>query len=285
MTPTTPAPEPLAPPAGPLIEGVNFDHNATNTGGFVCIRPDHIGAVGPEHLVSIVNKSIEWHTKAGIQQNSQGIGLGPAGTAVGSFFAALVPVNLLFDPKVIYDQHTGRFVLVALERQDSVLAATSRILLAVSDDSDPNGTWFFHAISSKLTLDGLDRWADYPGFAVDEEAVYITNNMFAFSCVGSGFGGSLLWIMDKGLGSGGFYDGGAAGVAVYDAYAAVGSTLVNTTQPAHVFGAGGIPGVGNPGTFLVAYSGISNGTNEFLSIIRVDDPLGISGGPASASRL
>jgi hypothetical protein len=86
--------------------------------------------------------------------------------------------------------------------------------------------------------------------------------------------------VDKGLGSGGFYDGGATGVAVYDAYAAVGMTsLATTTQPAHVFGTGGIPGTGNPGTFLVAYSGLSNGFVEFLSVIRVDDPLAISGGP------
>jgi hypothetical protein len=166
--------------------------------------------------------------------------------------------------------------VVALGRDLSNLS--SRILLAVSDDSDPNGTWFFHAINSKINLGGSDRWADYPGFAVDEEAVYITNSMFAFA--NGSFGGSLLWIVDKGLGSGGFYDGGLTGVAVYDPYAATDvPAFATTTQPAHVFGAGGVPGASNPGTFLVAYSGLSNGVQEFLSIIRVDDPLGATGGP------
>jgi len=282
--PTTPASDPLAPPAGSLFEGINFNDNATNTGGSLFIPPDPIGAVGPNHLVSIVNTSIEWHTKAGVQQNSQGIGLGPLSTAVGSFFLPLAPANALFDPKVIYDQHAGRFVVVALERQDVLNgdpADNSRILLAVSDDSDPNGTWYFHAINSKINLGGLDRWADYPGFSVDEDAVYITNSMFAFATGGGGFGGSLLWIVDKGLGSGGFYDGGATGVGVYNAWVAVGQpAFATTTQPAHVFGTGGIPGVGNPGTFLVAYSGLSNGVQEFLGIIRVDDPLGAIGGPA-----
>jgi len=235
--------------------------------------------VGPDHLVSIVNASIEWHTKAGVQQNSQGLGLGASGAAVGSFFEPLAPANALFDPKVIYDQHAGRFIVVALERQDA--PATSRILLAVSDDSDPNGTWFFHSINSLITIGLQDYWADYPGFSVDEEAVYITSNMFGFV---SGYGGSLLWIVDKGLGSSGFYDGGAAGVAVYDAYALAGQpSLASTTQPVHVFDAG-IPGTGtgttgNPGTFLVAYSGLTDGIQEFLSIIRVDDPLGATGGP------
>jgi hypothetical protein len=275
--------EPLAPPAKPVIEGVNFDDNATNTGGFVFIPPDPMGAVGPNHLVSIVNASIEWHTKAGVEENSQGIGSGASGTAVGSFFAPLAPVNPLFDPKVLYDQHADRFVVVALELQDVTRGDptdTSRILLAVSDDSDPNGTWYFHAINSKISLGGLDRWADYPGFSVDEEAVYITSNMFAFGSGGGSYGGSLLWIVDKGLGSGGFYDGGATGVAVYDPYAAVGQPgFATTTQPAHVFGAGGIPGAGNAGTFLVAYSGLSNGVDEFLGVIKVDDPLATSGGP------
>jgi hypothetical protein len=281
--PTTPAPDPLAPPAGSLFEGINFNDNATNTGGFLFIPPDPIGAVGPNHLVSIVNTSIEWHTKAGIQQHSQGIGRGVSGTFVDSFFAPLTPLSFLFDPKVIYDQHAERFVMVALEWQDVTNgdpADTSRILLAVSDDSDPNGTWYFHAINSKINLGALDRRADYPGFSVDEEAVYITNNMFAFGSGGSGFGGSLLWIVDKGLGSGGFYDGGATGVGVYNAWAAVGqSGFASTTQPAHVFGAAGIPGVGNPGTFLVRYTGLTDGVNEYLGIIRVDDPLGATGGP------
>ena len=282
VTPATFALEPLAPLSAPVIEGLNFDDNATNTGGTVFIPPDPIGAVGPDHLVSIVNASIEWHSRAGIKQHSQGLGSGVSGTSLDSFFAPLIPVNFLFDPKVIYDQHAGRFVVVALERQDVTRGDpvdTSRILLAVSDDTDPNGTWYFHAINSMVNLGGLDRWADYPGFSVDEEAVYITNNMFAFGLGGSGYGGSLLWIVDKGLGSGGFYDGGATGVAVYDAVDLSGAATGTQFQPAHVFGAGGVPGVGNPGTFLVAYSGLSNGIQEVLSIIRVDDPLGISGGP------
>jgi hypothetical protein len=276
------APEPLAPSAGPVIEGINFDDIGVNNGGRFFIPPDPIGAVGPDHLVSIVNGSIEWHTRAGVQENSQGLGLGSGGTAAGSFFEPLNPVNALFDPKVIYDQHAGRFVVVALELQDVTRgdpADTSRILLAVSVDSDPNGSWFFHAINSRVDLGGLEYWADYPGFAVDEEAVYITNNMYTFAS--NAYGGSLLWIVDKGLGSGGLYDGGATGVAIFDPYTVAGVPTL-TSQPAHVFGAGGVPGVGNPGTFLVGYSGLSNGTQEFLSIIRVDDPLGISGGPVFA---
>ncbi len=236
------------------IEGIDFYENASND-GFYHIPPDPIGAVGLDHVVSVVNTSIEWHTKSGAQQNSQ---------SLQSFFASLSPVNSTFDPKVIYDQYAGRFLVVTLEQQDTAdgdSVNSSRLLLAVSDDSDPNGLWYFHAIDSRVTIGGVDEWADYPGFAVDEQVIYLTANMFSFGA--NLFGGARLWIIDKTD----FYSGGAASVAVHDPSAAAGASAA-TTQPAHMFGTA----QAGLGTFLVR-SGFSDGTNEFLSIIRVEDPL------------
>jgi len=145
-------PPPYSPAAITTIEGINFDENNTNA-GFYSIPPDPIGAAGPSHLVSIVNTSIEWHTKAGVQEVSKRLGKNST-TIVGSFFESLTPTTGTFDPKVIYDQYANRFVVVTLERVgtiDDAAANISRILLAVSDDSNPNGTWYFHAIDSKLT--------------------------------------------------------------------------------------------------------------------------------------
>jgi hypothetical protein len=114
----------------------------------------------------------------------------------------------------------------------------------------------------------LDYWSDYPGFEVDEEAIYITNNLFLHPPFG-GFGGTRLWIIDKGV-VGGFYSGGAAIVTKHDPYAGTGTPT--TTMPALVYGAGGV-GVGI-GTFLVSYSGLTDGTNEYIQIVRVNNPLG-----------
>ena len=72
-----------------------------------------------------------------------------------------------------------RFVVIALERVDSLFNNVSRILLAVSDDENPFGTWYYVAINSNVNIGGA-AWADYPGLAIDEEAVYITANMFRF---------------------------------------------------------------------------------------------------------
>ncbi len=248
-------PNPLAPTLLTTIEGISFIEDATLT-GFFHIPPDPHGAVGPKHVVSVVNVSIEWHTKTGTQQNSQ---------TLASFFSSLSPLSL-FDPKVLYDQFSNRFVVVVLD-QTSVPndpANTSRILLAVSDDNDPNGTWYFHEIPSVFTLSGSDSaWTDYPGFAVDEEAVYVTGNLFSF--ITGLFSGSRLWIINKIP----FYSGGAASVNVYDPVGAVGQ-MATTMQPAHIYGTA----PAGVGTWLVRYSGFSDGTNESLSIIRVDNPLG-----------
>ena len=263
--PLTPAPGPLFP-----IEAIDFDGGAINTGGFYNIPPDPHGAVSATHLVNIVNTSIEWFRRSdGVRENTQLIGFSSLTPLTLGFFDPLTPANLLFDPKILYDQYEDRFVAVALEKVESGSnpdsGNISRILLAVSDDSNPNGTWCYQAIDSKLNQGGVDYWADYPGFAVDEEAVYITNNMFLFNPL-SGSTFPQLWIVDKGV-TGGLYDCAISTVTVHTPDTSFGGTK----QPAHVYGAGGVPGLG---TFVVSYSGLSGGGNEFLNIIAVTDPLG-----------
>lgn len=255
--------------ASPLLAnfaGTNFDTEFSNANEYH-IPPDPIGAAGPNHLVSVTNASIEYFTKTGTKQFTKGLGL-HGGSTANSFFAALSPLKNSFDPKVIYDQHAGRFVVVALERTDTFQSEpsnTSRIFVAVSDDSDPNGTWRVHAINGKINIGGTDTWADYPGLAVDEDAIYITANMFNFGGVRSQLG-QRLWIINKTP----FYTGGAASVTVHDPYTAVGLGF-SALMPAMIYGAGGLGAT--TGTYLVG-SGWSSGINELLAVIRVDNPVG-----------
>jgi RTX calcium-binding nonapeptide repeat (4 copies) len=236
------------------FNGINFDGGAANT-GFYNIPPDPHGAVGPNHVVSVVNTSIQWHLKDGTLQNNQ---------SLQNFFSSTTGT---FDPKVIFDQHSNRWVVVTLENQgrNSGNAADdiSRIYVAVSDDADPNGTWYRTTIDSRLNINGVNTWADYPGIAVDGDAIYITNNMFSHE--GGTFQGERLWIINKGIGSG-FYSGGAPAIGVYDPATASGG-IATTMMPAQVYG--DVPGAA--GTFLVAYSSLSNGTDEFAQVIRVDN--------------
>jgi hypothetical protein len=250
------------------IGGMGYDDNGVeNNTRF--IPPDPIGAAGHSRIVSVVNSMIESRTKGGDFKWREGL---------RDFFAPLAPTSRPFDPKIVYDDHEQRFVVVALElivgSGSQSPTNISRILLAVSKSDNPKSAtaadWNYAAINAKQTIFGsFDGWADYPGFEVDEEAVYVTANIFTFAPFGF-FGGSRLWIVDKGAGAGGFYDGGAAGVTVHDPYASAG--LATTTMPAEIRAATGAgPGVG---TYLVSYSGLSDGVLEFLQIVRVDDPLG-----------
>ncbi|MDH4038689.1 MAG: T9SS type A sorting domain-containing protein [Candidatus Krumholzibacteria bacterium] len=271
-----------APPlSAPAVEGFNYVTNGTYNGTFF-IPPDPHCAAGPTQVINIGNCLIEWRRKAAMSDTPDFL------DDLKGFFSALPapapnpgPGTTLgtatFDPKVIYDQYAQRFVVITLERWDTASgnpSNQSRILVAVSKDSNPDNGFWFHAIDSKVNVGGLDRWADYPGLAVDDKAIYITNNMFAFLGAGGSFGASLLWIIPKT----GAYSGpnNALSFALYDAYAAVGqSGFAQTTQPAHMFGAPGNGFDGNPlGTFLVSYGGLSDGLNEYLDIIQVTDPLG-----------
>lgn len=257
-----PDPEPLAPALTSSFDTTTFETNITNTGGFLFIPADPSGAAGPNHLVNVVNVTLRIHDKVGTVLED---------TALASFFSSLSPLTFTFDPKVIYDQHTGRYVVITLEQTDDGAGGdpeSSRLFLAVSDDHDPEGTWFIAALDTRISIGGLDHWADFPGLAVDEEAVYVTANMFKFAADGGSFDGVRLFVIDKGSGSGGFYDGGVVSATILDPYA--GGGVETTTQPAHVFGTAP-PGVG---TFLVSYSGITNGVTEAVQVVRVDDPLG-----------
>lgn len=261
---------------GPSFEAFGYDDNFTEN-GFRTIPPDPIGAAGTNRLVAVANSMIEARDKTG--------GL-IFRDALKDFYSPLAGCAILsfpFDPKVVYDPDQGRFVVVALERANAgtnpAPGNLSRILVAVSKTSTPAtatvADWWFLCIDSKLTIGGIEYWTDYPGFEIDEEAIYITNNMFSFPGVASAYGGSHLWIVHKGT-VGGFYAGGPATVTVHNPYTLPGS-IATTTMPAEVHGAGGVaPGVG---TFLVSYSGISDGVFEYIQVVRVDDPLGTVGGP------
>lgn len=271
-----------SPPLLSTVEGFNIDDDAFNVGGFPIQPPDPYGAVGRDHILNVGNLSIQWFTKSGVQQYH---------TSLNNFFAPLRPQPLQYsittDPKVVYDQYTDRFVVIMLEVMDRAAFGhptdMSRIMMAVSDNGDPNGTWYYYSINSTVNVPDptgagvpLRCWTDYPGLGLDKDAIYITGDLYEYG-TGDGYG-PRLWIVDKGLGKGGFYDNGPATVTLHDPAGLTGMDLTGNTnnvvgrrtmQPAHVFGT---PPAGT-GTWLVSYDGINNGVQEFVDVIRVDNPL------------
>lgn len=238
------------------FDAVDFDQNANLT-GFFSIPPDPHIAAGPNHVMIVVNTTVQAFNKSGgiVLQDS-----------LRNFFAPLGPLTGTFDPKVLFDTQAGRWVVVTLEQTDTALndaADTSRIFVAASDDADPAGNWSMTAIDARTMIGGTDHWADYPGFAVDEEAIYIATNMFQFFSNPGNFGGVRLWIVPKGA----LYNGNAVNVRRVNPYAGDGFAL--TTQPAQFYG--NSSGVGG---MLLGYSGLTDGTDGFVQLMRVNNPLG-----------
>lgn len=127
-------------------------------------------AVGPGNVVVTVNSSLAFFNRAGTKQFQQTLGDFYSGMGAGSF---------IFDPRCFYDRVSNRYFVVALEQADS--PRTSKVLLAVSDDADPNGSWFRYRLESRFQGSGADAWLDYPGFGYNKDAVTVTGNLFGFS--------------------------------------------------------------------------------------------------------
>ena len=127
--------------------------------------PDPDLAAGPTHLVQVTNGAIAFFTHDGqlvfqdkIEQSD-------------GFWGSVGATSFVFDPEVIYDQRSNRFFAMANERSDS---GGSYFLLAVSDDSNPEGTWHKY----RLDMSHVDDDIDSPNLAVDEDTVYLTCDMF-----------------------------------------------------------------------------------------------------------
>ncbi|MCW5933028.1 MAG: hypothetical protein KIT45_01850 [Fimbriimonadia bacterium] len=149
--------------------------------------PDPIIDVGPGHVAVGVNNILRFYNKnTGAQTFT---------STFESFFSS-VGGNWTFtsDPKLFYDRHSNRWFVMILGIRNT--DTYSYYLVAVSDDSDPNGVWTKWAIDS--TVNGstaTNTWSDYPGFGYDQQAIYISANMFSRST--SGFQYVKLRILPK----------------------------------------------------------------------------------------
>ena len=150
--------------------------------------PDPSIAVGPDHVVTVVNMELAWFTKDGTKEFQQRMD----STGEPGFFEELGAGSFTFDPKCFYDPFVGRYVVLALEVYSDT--RESWMTFAVSDDDDPNGIWYKYRTWSVIDVDGQEYWNDYPGFGFDGRAWYVTANMFGFD---GGAVGTLVRSIDK----------------------------------------------------------------------------------------
>lgn len=171
--------------AAALFEPCQSFLGITNTGWN---PPDPSVAVGPDHIVAVVNSSIAVYDKQTGNQLLQ--------TTASFWFqntSPPPPSSFIFDPKVVYDPNPGRFVIFFLCTDD---VDESSFLVSASASSDAMGSWYSYNLDA--TLNGstpANTWPDYPGLGFDyDEAVYLTSNMWLFD---GGFLYSKVRILDK----------------------------------------------------------------------------------------
>jgi hypothetical protein len=128
-------------------------------------------AVGPSHLLVVVNAALAVLDKSGKQALRVNL---------AELFSQLVQDAIIFNPRVIYDHFQGGWVIAACAR--SVDDRSSWLLLAYSSGVTPLGEWFIWALDAGCN--GKIRtghWADDVGLSVDNASVFLTSNMFSAS--------------------------------------------------------------------------------------------------------
>lgn len=129
-------------------------------------------AVGPGsgkegRIVQVTNNGIQLFDKTGRSV------AGPV--ALEEFVGA--PPNDCFDPKLLYDQHSGRFLVVMPGTKNS---RTSRLHLAVSATSAPSTLkegWIHFADDGGTTVGAHSTWMDYPCLGADRDSLFVTANL------------------------------------------------------------------------------------------------------------
>jgi hypothetical protein len=161
------APLLVAPGAALEVEiGLNFTATDISEAQYF-IPPDSQLAVGPEHLVELLNGRYAVYRKSDgtlLQADSLD------GFWVG---AGVFPQGFSFDPRVLYDARSARWFAVSADAS----FATNHLLVAVSSSHDPTEGWTGFAVPSDSSG---TVWADFPTLGVDEDRVLVSADMYTF---------------------------------------------------------------------------------------------------------
>src|SRR5881296_3365376 len=156
------------------FEGLHFGTNGPYTNRLT--PPDVQVAVGPSHVVEMVNVLGRLSTKQGVEVQT---------FRLATFFG--VPsTDFISDPKIHFDTASGRWFASITD------VTTGRVLLEVSKSDDPTGLWNAYSVS---TITGC---ADQPLLGFSDLVVIISANDFSSCTSGSpSYLGVQYWVLNK----------------------------------------------------------------------------------------
>ncbi len=245
-----------------LTRTVNFDGMDINDccgGSGATVPPDPDIAAGKSHLITVVNDAFDIYSTAGAHIS------GPF--TFQAFFASVAGCNSaddtssvassMFDPNVLYDEQTDRYIIaidrVRLNKTALYSVDGSHYCMAVSATNNPTGQWRLYAFPLDLA-DPSGIWLDFPHAGVGNGAIFMGGNMFRTGA-SQLYEESRVWAFPKAD----LY----AGNSVTPAEATVGLSF--TPQPAKVHGydQGTWPPASAPHYFLTSGGDVA-GSNRVL---------------------
>ena len=129
--------------------------------------PDPHTAAGPNHIMGTVNRQFAIFNKTGSLLKL---------INAADWLAAVLPGASPCDPQIVYDHHHNRWVMTWIECGNGT---SSYLYVSVSDDDNPLGNWCIWRLPGDVngaTKNGF--FNDYPKLGLDENAIYVTANMF-----------------------------------------------------------------------------------------------------------
>jgi len=147
---------------------------------YEALPPDTSGAVGPEHLVVMLNTEFAVQARRGrvLKQVLLKDFWKPAGA------------SNVFDPRVVYDPRSRRYFATAIAEGQTT---NSMILIGVSSTSDPAGDWRLLTLKADPTG---KVWADFPNLGFNRTWLGVSFNMHTVGETNL-FVRSDLYILDK----------------------------------------------------------------------------------------
>lgn len=167
--------KPQAREAFPAAPGPDFGFQAFTTTEWQPPDPDL--AVGPDHVVCVVNMRIMVLDKAGNQISEE---------YLEDFWGDLGADYFVFDPVAQWDMHAGRFVVASAEHQGGN-SSLSHMDIAVSKTADPTDGWHKY----RFSLTHIGSFVDFENLGIGEDAYFISADYFG------GSGGNVIHIFPK----------------------------------------------------------------------------------------
>lgn len=166
----------------PLVKGQSF---LANSWGFSTPNDNDMAISDSGRVLSVVNTNIY------VKNTATG-----ATSAPKSLAAWTTPINSKhqeFDPKVMYDPKTDRFVMVCLV---GFVDTTSKVIVGFSQTNNPAGNWNLYKLPGDPLSLGL--WSDYPMISMTEKELFLSvNYLYNDSTWQAGFVQTIVWQMKK----------------------------------------------------------------------------------------